>query len=290
MLGSCFLKHLAGDKDFEMYAFDRSNLDITSFQDLEKVFKKISPDFVINCAAYTNVDEAETNKDLAYKINSRAAGAIAKVCKQENAILIHFSTDYVFDGQNPNGYDEEAETNPINVYGESKLAGEKLIKTYTDNHYIIRTSWLYGQNGKNFVSTMIKLSSSNERIKVINDQNGSPTYTNDLVITVLKYFLQPFLLKISDHHERMLTVQKKQHKKLPFGTYHLSNSGQCSWADFAREIFKFSNKKTEVINIGSNDYKTKAKRPSCSVLNNNKLSNSMRSWQDALAAYLKLHF
>ncbi len=291
MLGSYFLKHLAGDQDFEMYAFNRKNLDISSFKDLEKVFKKISPNLVINCAAYTKVDDCEKYVDEAFKINSRAAGVIAKVCNQENATLIHFSTDYVFDGENQNGYDENSDPNPINVYGHSKLGGENFIKAYTDDYYIIRTSWLYGKGGKNFVDTMMQLATKKKSLDIVNDQIGSPTYANDLVRNIIAYFLEPFLTGVERHHPLSIEKESKEEKhKLPYGTYHLSNSGQTSWADFAKKIFEFSKIKLKVKTISSEEYKTAAKRPAFSVLNNTKLPKIMRPWEDGLEAYLKLHF
>ncbi len=191
MLGSQFLKILSGSSDFEMYAFSKDDLDITNKSDLDNILNKISPDFLINCAAYTAVDECETNKDLAFNINADAVKKMAEICDKKNICLIHFSTDYVFDGSKEQGYKENDIPSPINIYGESKLKGEKFITKNMSKYYIIRTSWLFGENGKNFVDTMIKLAKERPELNIVDDQIGSPTYTKDLAEAVSKYFLNP---------------------------------------------------------------------------------------------------
>lgn len=333
MLGSCFLKHLAGDKDFEMYAFDK-DLDITNFEELSKKFEKISPNFVINCAAYTDVDGCESNKEVAFKTNGESLVEIAKACKKYGSILIHFSTDYVFDGKKEDGYCESDSPNPINVYGESKMLGEKMIieamnrvapssaspsvfvsapastsvlsspstpapvrSAIDSGFYIIRTSWLFGPNGKNFVDTMIKLSHERDELNVVGDQIGSPTYTNDLTSAVIDFFLAPYLVDLPTQHEHSL---KNEHehachefayaygapiKKLPFGIYHLTNSGICSWYEFAKKLFELKNIDVKVNAITSDELLRPAKRPSCSILKNTKLM-PLRHWEEALKAYL----
>jgi len=288
MLGSCFLKHLSGDKDFEMYAHDRDNLDLLDSEALNAVFAKVSPDFVINCAAYTAVDDCESNNDAAIELNGSAAGEIAKVCKRENATLLHFSTDYVFDGESKNGYKEDDAPSPINVYGESKLLGEKLIQENMDDYYIIRTSWLFGENGDNFVSTMLKLAKDRDHLDVVGDQIGSPTYTQDLTMACIKRFLTPFLENVDDHHSRFFDADSNVFEKLDFGIYHLTNSESVSWFGFAEKIFELANANISITEITSDEFLRPAARPKCSILKSTKSDFSMRSWEDALKSYLRL--
>lgn len=267
MLGSCFSERLSGNENFELFEYDR-DLDITDYSVLRAVFQRISPDFVINCAAYTDVDGAETNRELAFKVNGEACKNIAKACKGISAILIHFSTDYVFDGRKKDGcrdsYCESDSPNPINVYGESKLLGEKMIIETMADVYIIRTSWLFGPNGKNFVDTMLKLATERDQLSVVGDQVGSPTYTKDLCEAVVRFFF----------------------KKPAFGIYHLTNSGACSWHEFAKKIFEIKNIDVKVNKITSEEFPRPAKRPSCSILKNTKIM-SLRPWEEALKAYLE---
>ncbi|MFH1284587.1 MAG: dTDP-4-dehydrorhamnose reductase [Candidatus Peregrinibacteria bacterium] len=269
MLGSCFFKCLAGQKDAEMYSLKKDGLDITDKETLEKVFERISPHFVINCAAYTAVDSCESDKDAAFKVNGEAPGEIARLCAGKNATLLHFSTDYVFDGKNDRGYKETDSPSPINIYGESKLEGEKRISENMNDYYIVRTSWLFGENGKNFVDTMIRLARKKYEPNVVGDQTGCPTYTKDLCEACVKYFLS---------------------KKLPFGIYHLTNSGQTSWYDFAVKIFKIMESDVKINKISSDAFPQKAKRPKCSILLNTKITEPLRSWEEALEAYLRLNF
>lgn len=288
MLGSCFLKRLSGSEDFEMYVFDEKDLDITDHEALVAIFERISPDFVINCAAYTDVDGCEENRDMAFKVNGEAVGELAKVCKQENAILVHFSTDYVFDGAEASGYEEDDEPSPINVYGESKLAGEKAVAQNMSDYYLVRTSWLFGENGTNFVDSMVELGRSEHKVDVVNDQIGSPTYTNDLCDAVIKHFLYPYTAALPEHHKRLFDEKKeKPSKKLPFGTYHLTNSGKCSWAEFAKEIFEVKGLGVEVNEVSSEDFARPAKRPAYSILLNTKIEGKLRSWKEAVKAYLQ---
>lgn len=287
MLGSCFLRNLAGSEDFEMYAFDRGDLDICDFGVLTDLFTRISPDFVINCAAYTDVDGAEKEPEKAFEANAEAVGVLARACKAENAVMVHFSTDYVFDGKKQ-GYDEEDEPSPVNVYGKSKLAGEKLLAENMSEFYLVRSSWLFGPHGRNFVDTVLGLSSSRKVLDVVADQIGSPTYTQDLCDAVIRKFLKPFVTDVEREHE-LSHLEKLQEnvEKLDFGIYHLTNNGVVSWADFAREVFRQAGVSVEVNDISSADSIRPAKRPAFSILNNNK-TGKLRSWQDALKAYLAL--
>ena len=230
------------------------------------MLKKISdllPEIVINAAAYTAVDEAEQNKNLVYKINGCAVGFLATVCKEINAILVHFSTDYVFDGENHNGYKENHPYRPINIYGKSKALGEKMILDISPKCYIIRTAWLFGKNGKNFVEIMLRLAGEKKEIRVVNDQFGSPTYAKDLASEVKK-----------------LIESQGQ-----YGIYHITNSGTCSWYDFAVKIFELSKLNLKVRPVKSEKFPTPAKRPTYSMLINTKLP-PMRKWEEALKDYL----
>jgi len=220
MLGSFFLKSLAGREDFEMYAFGKDDFDITDFKAVKDHLNRISPDYVINCCAYTAVDDCEGNKELAFNVNAHALGHISKICNELDSILLHFSTDYVFAGDKKDGYKESDPPNPCNVYGESKLQGEINIIKNTDKYYIIRTSWLYGPNGKNFVNTMINLAKTKKELNVVSDQFGSPTYTSDLCESVYSNFMIPFFANIKRMHEYHFS-KKVNHKKLDFGIYHL---------------------------------------------------------------------
>ncbi|MBC7086776.1 MAG: dTDP-4-dehydrorhamnose reductase [Methanomethylovorans sp.] len=235
--------------------FTHHELDITERELVIKTIRENKPDVVINAAAYTKVDQAEDEEELACAINGYAPGYIAEGCALAGATLIHYSTDYVFDGSKPE-YIESDQTNPINAYGRSKLLGEQEIAKHTDNYMIIRTSWLFGKHGRNFVDTMMRLSPQMENVKVVNDQLGRPTYTADLALKTAEIIdMEP-------------------------GIYHLTNSGTCSWYDFASAIIP------NVIPCTSKDYPTKAKRPRYSVLRNTK-TTPMRHWKDALKEYLK---
>ncbi|MEL4304539.1 dTDP-4-dehydrorhamnose reductase [Methanococcoides sp. LMO-2] len=233
----------------------KNELDITNKKSVLKTIEEIKPDVVINAAAYTNVDECEDEQALAFEVNGHAPGYIAQACSDIDAILVHFSTDYVFDGSKKE-YMESDITHPINVYGQSKLLGEQEIIKNTNNYRIIRTSWLFGKNGKNFVDTMLRLSKEMENVKVVNDQFGKPTYTADLASKTAEII------------------------NLDSGIYHITNEGQCTWYEFASEIIN------NTIPCSSNDFPTKAKRPTYSVLINTK-TTPMRHWKNALNEYLK---
>jgi len=286
MLGSCFFKMLSSDEDFEMYAFGRKELDVTDEVALNKIFTDISPDFVINCSAYTAVDDAESNSEEAFEVNYEAVKNLSVACIRENAVLMHFSTDYVFNGEKA-AFAENDNTSPINIYGESKLAGETAIVESGVDYYIVRTSWLFGDGGKNFVDTMISLSENHKSLKIVSDQIGSPTYTHDLCLKVLEYFLHPFLSGIKKSHEHSISDSVNFHAKMPFGIYHITNSETVSWSDFAREIFRLKDVDVNVVDISSDEFGRPAKRPHNSALLSTKFDFKMRSWKDALKAYLK---
>jgi len=247
----------------ELVLWDREQIDISKKEDVIKKISVLCPDIVINSAAYTAVDEAESNKDLAYKVNGCAVGFLATACKEINALLVHFSTDYVFDGENHNGYKENHPYNPINMYGKSKALGEKMILDISPKYYIIRTAWLFGKNGKNFVETMLRLAKEKKDLKIVNDQFGNPTSAKDLAAE----------------------VRKLVESKNKFGIYHITNSGTCSWHEFAVKIFKLANLNPKIKPVESNEFPTPAKRPTYSMLINTKLP-SMRKWEEALKDYL----
>ena len=235
--------------------FTHSDLDITNREDVIRLIREIAPDVVINAAAYTNVDECEDKRELAFKVNGQAPGYIAEACSCIGATFVHFSTDYVFDGSKKENIESDT-PNPINAYGESKLLGEQAIVRYMDDYRIIRISWLFGHYGRNFVDTMLKLSGEMDTVRVVNDQFGKPTYSADLARKTRKIIdLEP-------------------------GIYHVTNEGVCSWFEFASAVID------NVLSCSSDDFPTRAKRPTYSVLTNTKTA-PMRHWREAVLEYLK---
>lgn len=231
------------------------DLDITNREQVIESILKIKPNVVINAAAYTNVNGCEDNQELAFQVNGSGPEYIAEACSIVEAKLVHFSTDYVFDGSKEE-YVESDIPNPINVYGHSKLLGEKKIIENMDDYRIVRISWLFGIHGKNFVETMLRLSREMDTVKVVNDQFGKPTYTMDLATKI------------------------KEIIELDPGIYHITNEGVCSWYEFASSIID------NVTPCTSEEFPRKAKRPVYSVLVNNK-TEPMRHWKEALKEYMK---
>lgn len=251
---------------------DVAELDITSAKAIEAFFAKESIDIVINCAAYTAVDMAESDELQADYINHRAVALLADACKRHNATLIHISTDYIFSGDATTPYDEECTPAPINAYGRTKLAGESAIVKSGCNAIILRTSWLYSEFGRNFCKTMRELTATRSDIKVVADQVGSPTYAGDLAKAIVEI------------------IESGQHSK--FGTYNFSNEGECSWYDFACEIARQSgNKECKICPCATANYPTKAVRPQYSVLDKSKFVSTfgieISQWQEALAECIK---
>ncbi|MFH1866702.1 MAG: dTDP-4-dehydrorhamnose reductase, partial [Patescibacteria group bacterium] len=249
---------------------DREDIDVTQEAEVMAKILSLEPQVIINATGFTDVDGAEDDAAAAFQINGSAVDYLVKAAKSLEAKLLHFSTEYVFDGMNQSGYNESSTTNPLNVYGQSKAAGEKYIANYA-NGYLVRSSWLFGcapQKGKprglNFIDTMIKLASEREEIKVVNDQFGKPTYTKDLAKAV----------------HQLITEDYQP------GIYHLVNENICSWYDLVKEVFKLINIKTPLLPISSSEYPTKAKRPQYAVLLNTKFPQ-LRPWQAALAEYRK---
>ncbi len=273
-LGKALKKVLSGK--FELHAFDKEDLDITNPEELKKKIEGLKPNLIVNAAAYTAVDLAETEQEAALLINGEAVKNLAQLCEKFGAKLIHFSTDYVFDGENEEGYAEDAETNPINFYGESKLAGEQAIQASGCDFAIIRTSWLYG-DGKNFVNTMLELGKNKDEIKVVSDQTGSPTFTKDLAEATHN-------LICHSHPSCHSGLDPESHEKGEI--FHLTNEGTTTWFNFAKKIFELAKLDVKVIPITTAEFPTPAKRPKSSTLLNTKLPK-LRNWEEALAEFLK---
>ncbi|MBC2843865.1 dTDP-4-dehydrorhamnose reductase [Winogradskyella flava] len=229
-------------------------LDITDFEKTSSIFKSQNIDYCINCAAYTDVDNAEQKSKKAMLVNCHGPKNISIACLENDAVLIHVSTDFVFDGYSSIPYKEEDLPNPLGIYGLSKFRGETAIKEHLKKFFIFRTSWLYSEHNKNFMKTMIQLSKSKKKLSVVDDQIGTPTYARDLAKTMLK-------------------IIDKKNKK--YGTYHYSNEGVASWYDFAYAIFKEIESEIELCPIKSKDYLTSAKRPYFSVLDKSKIKMNL---------------
>lgn len=268
-LGKEFQEYLK-EKE-EVYAFSHSEVDILDLKKLLDILQEIKPDCVINCAAYTKVDKAEEEIDECFKVNTIGAKNVAYASYKVNAKTIYFSTDYVFDGNKNTPYKEFDSTNPLSIYGKTKLLGEEYTKMLNPNHLILRVSWLYGIYGNNFVKTIIKKGMEEKKLRIVEDQIGSPTYTLDVVKQTL----------------RLIEADK-------VGIYHASNQGEVSWYKFAKKIFEFLNlNNIEITPIRTEEYPTKAQRPKYSVLENYYLKlenlNIMRDWDLALKDFIKTY-
>jgi dTDP-4-dehydrorhamnose reductase len=233
---------------------DYNQLDITNAKAVNKFFNTHKPDFLINCAAYTAVDKAESDAENAMLLNTMAVSNLVDACKIDNTVFIHISTDYVFDGKKPEPYLETDATNPAGIYGKTKLIGEQNALLYSKS-IVIRTSWLYSTFGNNFVKTMLRLSSQQEKVRVVNDQVGSPTYAEDLANAILQ----------------IIDTIAKTPQKAKFGLYQFSNDGACSWYDFAKEVMKYTNRNCIVQPISTSEYPTPAQRPQYSLLSKDKI-------------------
>jgi dTDP-4-dehydrorhamnose reductase len=259
---------------FDIVGLDKG--DITDKEWLCRWLKTIKPDIFINCAGYTNVDDCEKNKKKVFEINGKAPAVLADICREKNIFLIHFSTDFVFDGKSPSAYKEEDKTNPLSVYGKSKLEADKAITESGCKYLIIRTSWLYGEDGKNFPFKIIKLAKSKDIIKVVSDQIGTPTYTEDLVLAV----------------DNLLQCKAE-------GLFNFSNEGRCSWFEFAEKIISFYKrsggevKLKKIIPCAAQEYPTPAKRPAFSVLDKTKYKNFTKKdvprWEESLEKFIGRH-
>lgn len=250
------------DEEFDVVETDVDTLNITDFNQVKEVLTKEKPDFVIHCAAYTNVDGAEDDLKTATLINVTGTENLAKVCGENDITLIYISTDYVFDGTKKETYLPNDKTNPINNYGLTKLQGEEAVKKYCKKYYIARTSWLYGHHGKNFVETMLSLADKPE-LKVVEDQTGCPTWTVELangIITIID-------------------------SEAEYGIYHVCGSGETSWYGFAKEIFAQAGLTVNLKPCTTDEFPRPAKRPQHSSMDNDKLC---RNWKLALKDYLAL--
>lgn len=246
----------------------RKEFDITNKEQVKSFIENYMPDVVVHCAAYTAVDKAESESELCEKVNQIGTKNIVQACKQIDAEMVYISTDYVFEGTGTKPYEIDDKTNPISVYGKTKLLGELEVKNRLEKYFIVRVSWVFGKNGSNFVKTMLRLGKEKEEINVVCDQIGSPTYTADLAVLLCD----------------MIQTDK-------YGIYHATNEGYCSWADFATEIFKQAGIFTKVNAIPSHQYPTAAKRPFNSRLSKISLDKNgfsrLPNWQDAIFRYLK---
>tara|TARA_R110002012_G_scaffold320402_2_gene543901 strand:+ start:9709 stop:10566 length:858 start_codon:yes stop_codon:yes gene_type:complete len=265
-LGQC-IKELSIAIDPEnTYLFKSSkDLDITDDKQVQEAFASENFDFCINCAAYTNVDKAESDTQNAVNVNSIGAQNLASACRQTNTTLLHISTDFVFDGAKNSPYIETDKTAPLSVYGNTKCVGETEILKNAPKSYIIRTSWLYSEYGHNFMKTMIRFGSEKDTLSVINDQTGTPTYAKDLAEVLIKI------------------IQKKP---IPYGIYHYSNEGTATWFDFAKAIFEITKSTIQLHPIVTEAYPLPAKRPKYSVLNSSKIKQALGleipAWQVSL--------
>lgn len=258
-LGHELMKVLKGKS---VVGLGKESLDITDLDKLYKTLKTIKPETIIHAAAFTDVDRCEDKPELAFQVNAQGTKNVSIIAERLKSKLIYISTDYVFDGNKGSPYNERDLPNPINVYGLSKYQGETEVKNNLEKYFIVRTAWLYGHKGKNFVKTILSLTSNNTLLKIVDDQTGSPTYAFDLAEALIQ------LLATED-----------------YGIYHFVNDGFCTWHDFAKEIIKIRSITAKLTPTTSTEIQRKAKRPLNSTLNNNS-SIKLRGWQEALEEYL----
>lgn len=252
---------------YKVFGMGKSELDITNEEEVNKVVSFLKPEIIIHCAAYTQVDKAESDSDTVFLINGIGTRNIAIAAESNHSKLIYISTDYVFDGCSTTAYNEFSPVSPINIYGTSKLAGEMMVRDFHSKFFIVRTSWVFGVNGNNFVKTMLQLSREREQLKVVNDQIGSPTYTLDLSKCIMQ----------------LMETNK-------YGIYHVSNSGCCSWFDFAKEVFRQTNNSIILESCTTDEFPRQAKRPKYSVMDHMGLRinhfDPMPHWKNALTRFL----
>ncbi|MDA3865695.1 MAG: dTDP-4-dehydrorhamnose reductase [Salinivirgaceae bacterium] len=260
---------------FNMVYTDVDDLDITMRPQVDAMLERHKPQIVINCSAYTAVDNAEKERDSALKTNQKGSLVLAEKCKKHSAFLIHISTDYVFDGEGFMPYEETHPTRPVNFYGQTKVLGEEAILQNYNEAVIIRTAWLYSEFGKNFVTTMLRLGAEREQLGVIDDQVGTPTYAGDLADAILAFAKN--------------YVTSNSFKR---GIYHFTNEGACSWYDFALKIQQLANNRVQINPIPTTDYPTPAKRPHYSILNKRKIKDQLQieipHWEESLIKCIEL--
>lgn len=253
----------------ELVLTTSKTLDITDEKGVIKFIVDVDPDIVINSAAYTDVDGCESNPELAYSVNGEGVKNLSLACKEVNCPLVHISTDYIFNGENDKPWVEDDDIGPISVYGKSKLKGEEYIQEILDEYYIVRTAWLYGVNGRNFPKTMLELAQNHSEITVVYDEVGTPTYTLDLACGIGQLI-----------------------ESGAYGIYHLTNSGSCSWCEFARYIFEVADVNVNVVPVTAKEFARPAPRPHYSVLENgNWIKNGfepLRNYKEAIKEYIEL--
>jgi len=252
----------------QVWARDIDDFDITDPKRVQREVEALQPQVLVNAAAYTDVDGCESRKELAFAVNAEGAGNVARACAAIGGRMIHLSTDYVFDGSSRIPYREEGLPNPLNIYGSSKLQGERYIQEILENHLIIRTEWLYGRHGKNFVDTIVRHAGQQKELRVVDDQRGSPTFTRDLSFAL----------------ERLIGIEVR-------GILHVTNSGSCTWFEFTRQILREKGfNHIQVIPISSEELARPARRPACSVMDCQKYEKltgrKMRPWKEAIKEYL----
>jgi dTDP-4-dehydrorhamnose reductase len=309
MLGRALIKAFAGNDIKTVGADIRSaenRLDITIPDEVNHFVEHIRPDIIIHSAAVTDVDGCESHPEQAYFVNAEGTKNMAWAAKNTGSFFIYLSTDYVFDGKKKTPYTEQDKPNPLSVYAKSKLSGEKAVRDILENYFIIRTSWLFGQGGRNFVDSILKQAKPGNELEVVDDQIGSPTYAKDLAGAIYNLLDSSALWPQNDnrchsegvpnlcHSEgvrRRRATEESKKNDMP-ATLHLTNSGSCSWYEFAKEIIRLKGIDTfSITPISSDDIRRPAKRPNMSVLDNSKYiqltGKALPSWQDALKRYLK---
>ncbi len=263
MLGSDIGKVFS---DVELLQLTLHDFDITDLDQTFTYIRDIQPDYLIHCAAFTDVDASEHNPETAYKVNGTGARNVAMACEEVKCPMVYISSDYVFEGTKNEPYKEWDEARPVSEYGFSKLLGERYVSSMTNRYYIVRTSWLYGKHGKNFVETIKRLLTEKDKLTVVNDQIGAPTYTYDLAVTLRELIGKGY------------------------GIYHVTNASHCSWFEFAQEIARIRSSNTNIVPITTEEFNRPAKRPAYSVLDNTMLRlegiKALRHWKEALRDYL----
>ncbi|MDP1457012.1 dTDP-4-dehydrorhamnose reductase [Bacillus wiedmannii] len=257
-----------GEKQgLEMQGIGIEDLDITNEAAVYEFVDKVKPDAIIHCAAYTAVDRSEDDKELCWNVNVEGTKYLATAAKKLNAKFVYISTDYVFDGEGTHAFVETDAPNPVGYYGLTKYEGEKVVRSLIDNNFIVRISWVFGINGNNFIKTMLRLGETRNELNVVGDQIGSPTYTYDLARLLVD----------------MVVTEK-------YGTYHATNEGFCSWAEFAQEIFEIAGQDVKVNSITTEEYPTRAVRPKNSRMSKQKLIDNgfepLQDWKKATKHYI----
>lgn len=276
--------------------YDLPEFDLTSREQVLSLAEE-APGVIINCAAYTNVDGCEQNRDIATRVNGDGPGHLAELAKKTDAILVHVSTDFVFSGDKSEPYRESDTVEPLSVYGESKLLGEqKVIQSGLEKYFIVRTSWLYGADGNNFVETMIRLAKEREELKIVADQRGTPTWSDDLARAIFSLLKSAQSQLPTTDSQLPLSVASLPTPHSPYGIYHYSNAGECSWYEFTQEIVaqigKKENLKVQAVEpILTEGYPLPAERPKYSVMSKDKISRitgiEIPDWQESLGKYLR---